>query len=194
MHRHIVTQIVKTELVVSTKRDVCLICLATLLRVWSVLVYAVNRQSVEHIKRTHPFRVTLGKVVIHRYHMYAVTCQGIEEHRACSHQCLTLTCRHLGNLTLMQHRATEELYVIMYHLPLQVIATSCPMVVVYSLVTVYSNKVILRVSRQLTVKIRSSNNCLLILSKTSCCILHDRECYRINLIQCLLQSLKRLFL
>ena len=42
VHCHIVTQVVETELIVRTERDVCLISLATLLRIWPVLVNAVH--------------------------------------------------------------------------------------------------------------------------------------------------------
>ena len=149
---------------------------------------------MEHIERAHPFRVTLCEVVVHRHHVYAVTCQCIEEHRACSHQCLTLTRRHLGNLTLMQHRTTEELHVIMHHLPLQVIAACSPVVVVYSLVTVYRDEVLLRIRCQFTVKVSSSNHRLLVLSETASRILNDRESHRIHHVECLLQLVQRLLL
>ena len=40
---------------------------------------------MEHIDRSHPFRVTLGQVIVHRYHMNAITSKGIQEYgeRSC---------------------------------------------------------------------------------------------------------------
>ena len=78
-NRHVVTQVVETELVVRTKGDVTLVCLTTSLGVWLVLVDSMDGQSVEHIQRTHPLGVTVGKVVVDRYDMYAITCQRIQK-------------------------------------------------------------------------------------------------------------------
>ena len=91
---------------------------------------------MEHVKRSHPLRVTLGEVVVDGHDMHTVSCQRIEEYRQGSDEGLTLTSSHLGNLTLMQYNTTEELYVIVYHLPFKVVTTCCPVVVVYCLVTV----------------------------------------------------------
>ena len=66
-----------------------------------MLVDAIHRESVEHIERSHPLGVTLGEVVVDGYHMHTVACEGVEEHRQCGDESLTLTGCHLGNLTLM---------------------------------------------------------------------------------------------
>ena len=58
-HRHVVTEVVETELVICTECDVACICLATCRAVRLVLVDTVYRKSVEHVKRSHPLRVTL---------------------------------------------------------------------------------------------------------------------------------------
>ena len=54
-HGHIVAQVVETKFIVRTKGDVCLVGAATALRVGLMLVDAVNRQTMEHVERAHPF-------------------------------------------------------------------------------------------------------------------------------------------
>ena len=78
---HVVTQVVETEFIVCTERDICQISFATGIRVGLVLVDAIYTQTVEHVKRTHPFGVTFCQIVVHCYHVHAVTSQGIEEYR-----------------------------------------------------------------------------------------------------------------
>ena len=49
--------------------------------------------------------------------MYTIACEGIEEHGKGSHEGLTFTSSHLGNLSLMEYNTTEELHIIVNHLP-----------------------------------------------------------------------------
>ena len=193
-HGHIVTQIVETELIVRTKRDICLICPASLLRVRPVLVDTIHRESMELIKRPHPLGVTLCQIIVHRYDMNTVTGQGIQEYRKRCHEGLTLTGSHLGNLTLMQHYAAKQLHIIMHHLPLQVVTTRSPMVMIYRLVSVECNKVFRRVCSQLAVEVGSRYHGLLILGETACGLLHYTECHGHNLVERLLINIENLLL
>ena len=72
---------------------------------------------MEHIERAHPFGVTFGQIVVYGYHMYTVSGQCVEEYGEGSHQCLTFTRCHFGDLTFMQYDATEQLYIVVYHVP-----------------------------------------------------------------------------
>ena len=74
---HIVAQVVEAEFVVGTERDVCQICLAACVGVRLVTVDAIYAQTVEHIKRTHPFGVTFCQIVVHCYHVHAVTVRAL---------------------------------------------------------------------------------------------------------------------
>ena len=114
---HIVTQIVETELVVGTKGNICHISLTTGLAIGLVLINTIHTQAMEHIDGSHPLRVTLGQIIVHRYHMNTVTGKGIQEDGECSRKSLTFTREHLGNLTLVQYRTSEELYIKVYHIP-----------------------------------------------------------------------------
>ena len=67
--RHIVSQVVKAELIVRTEGDVRIVSLAAPLAVGLVLVDTVDTQPVKHIERSHPLGVTLSQIVIDRDHM-----------------------------------------------------------------------------------------------------------------------------
>ena len=72
---------------------------------------------MELVEWSHPFAVTLGKVIVHGYNVYTIMSQGVQEDWQRSHKCLTFTGRHLGDLTLVEHGAAEELNVIVNHIP-----------------------------------------------------------------------------
>ena len=107
-----------------------------------MFVNTINRKTVEHIERTHPLRVTLCKIIIDSYDVNTITCEGIKEYWEGSNKGFTFTSSHLGNLTLMKNCTTEYLYVIVNHFPFKVVATRCPVVMVDSLVTINSDKVL----------------------------------------------------
>ena len=69
---HVVAQIVETELIVRSESNICKICFTTCLAVGLMLVNAIDTQTVEHIDGAHPFGVTLGKIVVDSYYMYAI--------------------------------------------------------------------------------------------------------------------------
>ena len=183
---HIVAQVVETELIVGTESDVCLISLATSLGVGLMLVNAVYRETVEHIEWSHPLGVTLSQIVVDSHYMHTITRKGVKEHRQGGHKRLTLTSSHLGNLTLVEYCTTEELYVIVNHLPFQVVATSRPVVMIDSLVAIDGDKVLFRVGSQFAVEVSSSHYRLLVLGKASCSLLDDAESHRHHLVQGLL--------
>ena len=78
---HVVTQVVETEFVVRTERDVCQVCLTACVGVRLMTVDTIYAQSVEHIKRSHPFGVTFGEVIIHGNHVHTVSGQCVKEYR-----------------------------------------------------------------------------------------------------------------
>ena len=72
-HGHVVTKVVKTKFVVSTKSNVAIVCTTASFTVGLVLVDAVHAQPMELIERSHPFRVTFGEVVIDSHHVHTTT-------------------------------------------------------------------------------------------------------------------------
>ena len=191
---HVVAEVVEAELVVCTEGYVGLVCLASVLRVRTVLVYTVDAQSVELIERSHPLRVTLSQIVVDSHHVNTVAGERVKEYRECGDEGLTLTGSHLGNLSLMEDNATEELNVVVYHLPFHVVATGRPVVMVYGLVAVDGYEVVLRVCGQLTVEVGSCNHCLLVLGEAACRALYYGEGRRQNLVQGILIFLQLLLM
>ena len=69
---HVVPQVVKAELIVRTKGNIGIVCCASAVGVGDVFVDAIHRNAMEHIEGSHPLRVTLSKVVIHRNDMHTI--------------------------------------------------------------------------------------------------------------------------
>ena len=149
---------------------------------------------MEHIERSHPLRVTLSQIVVHCYHMNTITCKCIQEHREGSHKGLTFTSDHLGNLTLMENDTSKQLYIVVYHLPFQVITSCCPVVMIYGLVSIDGDKVLFRISGQFSIKVCGCDDRLFVLCETSCCLFYDSKHLGHHLIKCFLIDVKHLFL
>ena len=126
--------------------------------------------------------------------MHAITCQCIQEHRQGSHEGFTFTRCHLGDFTLVQCNTAKELYVIMHHIPLDLVATCRPFIMIDSFVTINSNEVISRIGSELTVEIISRHHGLGILRESASSVLNDTECYRHDFVKCILQHIKHLFI
>ena len=73
---HVVTQIVKSQLVVSHISDITRILRASLVVFHGVQDHT-NRQSQELMHLAHPLRVTVCQVIVDSYNVYAFTFQGI---------------------------------------------------------------------------------------------------------------------
>ena len=64
---------------------------------------------------SHPFRVTLGQIVVDSDHMHSLALQSIEIGGQRSHQRLSLTGLHLRDTALMHDNASNDLYPEMLH-------------------------------------------------------------------------------
>ena len=144
---HVITQVVETELVVRTERDIAGICFPALVTVRLVLVNTVDSKTKEHIDRSIPLGVTFGEVVIDGHYVYAFVGQSVQVNRERCDECLTFTGSHLGDLTLMQYHTAEELNVIVDHIPCDFVTTCHPMVDIDRFVSFYLDKVETPVSR-----------------------------------------------
>ena len=152
-----------------------------------MLVDAINRQPVELIHWAHPLRVASCQVVVHCYNVYTLMCQRIQEYWKSCNQCLTLTSSHLRNLTLVKYDTTKELHIVVYHLPLQVVATRQPVCGVDSLVALDCNEIL--AGSQVAVEVVGCNLHSLVLSESASCVLHNGKCLWKNLIENLLNLL-----
>ena len=190
-HGHVVTKIVETEFVVRAESNICLISLATRFRVGLVFVNAINTETMEHIYRSIPFRVTLSQVVVHSHDVNPIAGECIKENREGRYQCLTFTCGHLGNFTLMQNDTTEELNIVVDHVPGYLVTPSCPMVLVECLVALNGNKIVS--SCQFAVEIVGGNLNSFIFRKASCRFLYNRKHLRHNFIERILIAFQHIF-
>ena len=115
--RHVVPQVVESKFVVGAKRDVALVGFPARLAVGLVLVDTVHGQTMELVQGTHPFRISTRQVVVDRHHVHAPTGQCIQEHRKRRHQGLALSRLHLGHLASVQGHPTNQLHIVVDHVP-----------------------------------------------------------------------------
>ena len=111
---HVITQIIKTELIICYISDITIVCLTTLVIV-HIIQNNSNRQSKEFMYFTHPLGISLRQVVIDRYDTDTLALQSVQICRKCGYQCLTFTGLHLCDTSLMQDNTTNDLYSVMFH-------------------------------------------------------------------------------
>lgn len=184
---HVVTQVVEAVFVVRTEGDVGHVCLAAGVGVGLRVVDAGYRKPVELVHRAHPLRVSLGQVVVHRDQVHALLGQRVEEYGERRYECLSFTRRHLGDLALVEHHAAEQLYVVMDHVPFQVVAARHPVVGIDGLVALDTDEVLL--GGQIPVEIVGRDDHLVVLCEAACRILHDGEGFGQYLVELLLDLL-----
>ena len=151
-HGHVVAEVVKPKLVVRPKRHVAFVRLTSRLAVGLVLVDAVDGESVEFIERAHPLGVATGEVVVHRHHVHPASCQGIEEHRQRRHQRLSFPGLHLRDFAAMQSHPTDQLHVVVHHVPRHGGSRRRPRLLPERLVALNRDEV--AIGRNLTVHVR----------------------------------------
>ena len=178
---HVITQVVKTKLIIRSERNITSIGLTALVAIRTMLVNTVHRQAEEHINRSVPLGVTFSEVIVDGNHVYTFVGQGIEVYRQGSHEGLTFTGSHLGNLTLMQHNTTEELHVIVDHVPMNLITPCHPVVFIdsYWLLAIgcwlfYFHEVETRISSQVFIHLGCSHLNGLVFGETACGRFDDR--------------------
>ena len=181
---HVVAQVVETVFVVRTEGDIGHVSLTAGVGVGLRIVDAGDRQTVEFVHRPHPFGVTLGQIVVDRYHVHALASQCVEEYGERCHEGLALARRHLGDLAFVEHHAAEELHVVVYHVPFDVVAAGQPVIGIDGLVA-FDGYEILR-CRELPVEIGSRYYDGLVFGEAACRILHDGERFGKNFVELLL--------
>ncbi len=135
-------------------------------------------------QHTHPFRVSLCQIVINSYNMNTFTSKCIKIQRQGCNKSFTLTCCHFSNLSLVQNSSTNKLDIIMYHIPLNHIASCHPSIIVISLIT--NNIHIIFYCRKVFIVITCCNLYLIIFSKTFGRFFNDCKSIWKNFIQNLL--------
>ena len=141
-HRHVVAQVVETELVVRSEGDVSLIGAAAGVGVGLMFVDAIDGETVEHVERSHPLGVTLGKIVVDGDDVHAVSGERVEEDGKGGDEGFSFTRCHFRNLSLGEDDAAEELHVIVNHVPLHVVAAGNPVVEIDGFVAFDADEVV----------------------------------------------------
>ena len=136
---------------------------------------------MEHVERSHPFRVSFGEVVIHSHHVDTLSGKRIEEYRQSRNESLTLTGSHLGNLSLMKNDTTDNLDIVVDHVPGNLVSASHPMVLPESLVSFNLHEITCRA--EIAVEVICSHLDNRVLCESARRRLHDGKSLRKNLIE-----------
>ncbi len=126
--------------------------------------------------------------------MNAITCQCVEEYRKGCNEGLTFTGGHLSNLTLVESDASEYLYIVVHHIPFDLIATGSPFIMVDGIVSIDGDEVVGGIGCKFAVEVGCGNNDFLVLGKTAGRILHNAVGYVHHLVESFLQSIKHLLI
>ena len=186
---HIVPKVIETELVVGTEGDVAVVCSLTGVTVGLVLVDAVHGEAMEHVQGTHPLGVSLGEVVVDSHDVDSLACQGVQEHRESRHEGLSLTGGHLGDAAHLilvglnpsvQDDTSDQLDVVMDHVPGDLVSSCHPVVLINRLVALDRDEVV--VDTEILVELGSLNHYGLVLLEPAGGGLHDSEGLRENLL------------
>ena len=120
--RHaVVAQIVEAELTVRAVGDVAGILLTALGRTHGVL-YASHRQPQVLEEVAHELRVAPRQVIVHRHQVRRTARERVQIEREGRHQRLAFARLHLGDLTLVQDDAADDLHVKGNHVPGDLVA------------------------------------------------------------------------
>ena len=191
---HVITQVVKTELVIRTESDIAGIGLAALVRIGTVLIDTIDGEAKEHIDRTIPLRVTLGQVIVDGDYMHTFVGEGVEVYREGCHKGLTFTRCHLGDLTLVQYHAAEELDIVMDHIPGDLVTACHPVIMIDGLVAVDIYEIKAAVCSQVLIHLGCRDDNGLTLCKTACGRLDDRVGFGQDLVEYFFVAILDLFL
>src|SRR5688500_6834689 len=112
---HVVAQVVETEFVVRAVGDVGGVsCLP--FEVIHVVLNTADFESEKTMDLAHPLGVAGGEVVVHSYDVNAAASgQRIQIRRQSSDESFALAGAHLGNLSLVENDAADQLHVEMAH-------------------------------------------------------------------------------
>ena len=116
-HLHIVAKIIESEFVIRTVSYItAVLALAIDPRCFHIRLNRTHSKSKRLKHRSHPIGVTFGKIIVNRYDMNLPARQINKIRSQCRYQRLTLTGRHLRDLTVIQNITADQLNIKMAHL------------------------------------------------------------------------------
>ena len=184
---HIVTQVIESELIVRSIRDIGMVGLPAFFRIRLVSVNTIHCKSVELEDRSHPFTVTARQVVVYSNDMNTPFGKGVEEGGKRGDKCFSFTCGHLSDLAFMEYDTSDKLNIIVQHIPGNFIAGSHPPVFPDCTVTFNGDMSFFR-GEPAVVHIGRYLKCL-VLFKTPRGILYDGKGFRQDLHEYFLKLL-----
>ena len=105
---HVITQVIKAKLVIGAIGYIRIIR-----RFFLVMIQAVDnethRKTHKAVNLAHPLGVTLGKIIVDRNDMNALTRKRIKVCRKCCNESFTFTCFHFTYTSLMQNDTAQYL-------------------------------------------------------------------------------------
>ncbi len=119
--------------------------------------------------------------------MYALSGQRIEEHGKSRHEGLAFTGGHLGDLSLVQHDAADQLHIVVDHVPRDHVAARHPAVAPHGVVAVNVHEIV--AGAQVAVEIGGPHTDLFVLLETARRGLDDSKRLGKHLVQYFLDLL-----
>ena len=107
---HIVTQIVKAQLIVGGIGHIASIG-CHFFRVWLLWINNASGQAQGPVNFRHPIRITPGQIIVNRHNMHTLARQSIEIGREGGNQSFALTSFHFSDIALMQKYPAHELHI-----------------------------------------------------------------------------------
>ena len=142
-NRHVIVEVIKTKLVFCAVHDihktgVFVVAHAHAIPVFALffhnktfhaqgaVLYHAHGEAQEQIHGSQPHGVALGEVGVYGDEMHAAPEQAIQVQSQARGQCFAFARGHFGDLALMQYGRTDQLHVVGYFMPHDLIASPIP--------------------------------------------------------------------
>ncbi len=178
---HVIAQVVESEFVVGTVGDVGIVCLSPGFGIGLMLVNTVHRKTVKLKYRPHPFRVAFRQIIVDGHNVNPPSCKGIQKHGKRRYQGFPFSRGHFRDFPLVEDHPSDQLNIVMNHVPNDLISSRHPLIVPNGFITVDNNAV--SRSSQITVIIQRSDHHLRRIEKPAGSLLDNRKCDGKYLIQ-----------
>ena len=129
----------------------------------------------------HPCAISFGEIIIYGNQVHSFSRKCVKINRKRRNQCFSFPCMHLSNFTLMKCNTTNQLDVIMNHVPNDRFSSCIPRVGPNRFISFEVDIVV--VLRNSSIKLRGSNLNLCIIDKSSGSFFYHSKGFRKNFFQ-----------
>ena len=113
-HYHVITQVVKAKLIVSTIGYICSIS-GLAVGIIHIMHNQANGQAQGLVNAAHIHAIAASQIIVDGNNVYALAGQGIQIYGQGSNQGFTFASTHLSDFATVQHHAANQLYIKMAH-------------------------------------------------------------------------------